>query len=101
MSNFSGMIHLLGRYPELAQNNNFQAWLGAYGGATWHDTTATDEGYVTVIVQSDLRLNLFAAVLLRDMSRADAGVIEQKVIRTTNIDLIRQSFSANEAVKTV
>ncbi len=99
MANFFGTIHLLGRYPELAHYPEFQTWLRAYGGEIWHETSPDEKGYVTVTVQSDNRLNLFSALLLRDTSRFAEGMVENQIIRAENIDVVDQEVSLANAVR--
>ncbi|GGK79247.1 transglutaminase-like domain-containing protein [Rufibacter glacialis] len=87
MSNFVNTMHILGRFPELSDNQPLLNWLGTYGGDVWHETPVSDEGYITVIVQSKSKLNIFAALLQRDISRIDEGIIDNKLVRTDDFDL--------------
>src|SRR4030095_13868508 len=101
MADQSSTFHILGRYPELAQNKDFIKWLRTYGGQVWHETQPNDDGNLTVVVQSNARLNMFAALLRRDISNADKGLITHKVVRTAEIDLTKQGVAQTAAVAAV
>lgn len=97
MSNFSNVFHLLGRYPELAQNPDFIRWHRINGGQVWHETHEDDGGQVKVIVQSASRLSIFAALIDRDTSKLDEGEITNNVVRTADVDLAEKQLSPIEA----
>lgn len=98
MANHVSTFHILGRYPELAQNKAFIKWLRTYGAQVWHETLPTEQGHVTVVVQSSARLNLFAALLLRDTSHLDRGILAHKIVRTAEIDLVQHGLAPSLAV---
>jgi hypothetical protein len=98
MNNFASTFHLLGRYPDLARNRDFLSWHRLNGGDVWHETLANEKGQITVVVQSESRLNLFAALLQADYGEAREGTKEARVLRTANIDLVEDGFLPELAV---
>lgn len=101
MPEFARTFHILGRYPELARDRDFLTWIRTYGGEVWHETPATEDNYVTVVVQSDNRLNLFAALLKRNTSDLKRGIIANEVVKTASIDLTEQRLAPQTAVNMV
>jgi transglutaminase-like putative cysteine protease len=80
--NFSSVVHLIGRYPELGKNKDFYDWTRKHGAKTWHEQLESDR--VTVVVQSLDGLYLFAAQIKREQDYTKP----QMVLRTTSIDLL-------------
>lgn len=83
--NFTSMVHLAGRRPTLALQHEFTDWIRAHGAYTWHETPRSDNGHLTVIVQSADRRRLFAA-LVNDQT-SDDGHVTQDVVAWREIDL--------------
>jgi transglutaminase-like putative cysteine protease len=97
MAGFISTVLLLGRYPELARSDEFQVWLRACGGEFWHETHPSEDGYVTVVVQSLDRLQLYAAQLKRRTGE-EVGEFHSEVVRTANIDLVRAGLTSRHAL---
>jgi len=97
MSEFSSIIHLLGRHPELFENQEFLAWSARYGAEVWHETHLSKQGLITIVVQSLDRLHLFAALLrLKENDPLSAGPIAE-VANVAQFDLLVEKFSSHSA----
>ena len=92
MFNFVSVSHLLGRYPQVAENEAFFEWNRKHGAKVWHETVEND--VVTVIVQSLDRLNLFVIQLKRDVDWAKPA----QVTRTAAIDVLDTGVTRDQAL---
>ena len=71
MVSFSNHIHLLIRFPELADSQVFNKWLVQNPSTCWHETKPDADGELNVIVQSDDGKSVFAAQLIREDANND------------------------------
>jgi hypothetical protein len=100
MSGFISTVHLLGRYTELARSPEFQSWLRKNGGEFWHETHASEDGHVTVVVQSLDRSRLYAA-LVKGRPGAAFNDFTTEIVRTAEIDLASDGLLRPHAIRTL
>jgi hypothetical protein len=86
MSGFISTVQLLGRYTELAHSPEFQAWLREHGGEFWHETHASEDEHVTVVVQSLDRSRLYAA-LIKNRPGTEVNDFTTEIVDTADIPL--------------
>jgi hypothetical protein len=98
VSQFNNAFHLIGRYPQIARDNDFQAWLLKNGAEVWHETSVSENGYKTVIIQSLDRLHLFAVLIKHDDSQIEQGLITDEVARKEEFDLLDVGLTAETAL---
>lgn len=97
MSGYISTAILVGRYPELATSDDFQSWLRKNGGEFWHETPASADGHVNIVVQSLDRSQLYAARLKR-RTGAEVSAFSSEVVRTTDFDLGRDGLTSRRAL---
>jgi len=97
MSGYISTTLLVGRYPELATSNDFQSWLRKNGGEFWHETMASDDGHVNIVVQSLDRSQLYAARVKRHTG-VEVSNFSSDVVRTADFDLGRDGLTSRRAV---
>jgi Transglutaminase-like superfamily len=98
MSLFSNASHLVGRYPQVARDEDFQAWSRKNGAELWHETPVSEEGYKTVIIQSLDRLHLFTVLIKHDTSQIEQGRITDEILRKVEFDLLDEGLTAETAL---
>lgn len=101
MTGFVSKTHILGRFPELVLNEDFQNWIRLYDGNTWHETDIDAKNNLVFVLQSSNRLSIFAALIHRDDTQIAEGEIYHKVLETRSIDLTASDNHLLSAVKTV
>lgn len=96
MGGFSSVVHLIGRHPKLVRNDEFVFWISKHGGEVWHETHRSEQGTVTVVVQSLDRFHLFAALVNFGSGGASLHNAAE-VVRTVRFDLSTENSSSKHA----
>jgi hypothetical protein len=92
MLEFSNVVHMIGKYPQLAKNKDFWVWTRKYPSRVWHESQNADT--VTVIVQSLDGLHMFAIQL----QRGKDPLKPEKLLKTADVDVLQTGITRDEAL---
>lgn len=82
-------IHLVGRYPEIANNEHFKNWHKVNGSGLWHETHPDEAGNFTVIIQSKDDTSLIGFRLNRNTENNNPASMEPEILDVREFDLIK------------
>ncbi|MCT2407500.1 transglutaminase-like domain-containing protein [Chryseobacterium antibioticum] len=100
MSQFNSTIHLIGRHPEIARNEDFIQWNNVHGSQIWHETEPDSEGIFDIVIQSPDKNDIIAFHLKQIKSQNETG-IKSEILEYKTFDLLNSKsnrlFSLIEA----